>query len=348
MSDADLLTEDGKFDVETATQFLDDFEAANRPVEIEQPEKPDGKEKTPGRQRDEKGRFQAAADENETDASADEGNAEADDTAAGDKAGGDEWAATDEAKELLSSLEISEDEAREFSGLEELQRHAKLLDKRFYEEGKQAAEASLKQGEEEKPAKQEAKETGQDKSDEEAGFKSKLDPDEFDENVIGEFERVGTHVEERIARYEKRLEEMESRYKELIGREARKSFDMICDSLDQDKLLGSADSPNREARDKLHDAVETFTAGLKARGKPADVTPALVKRALNVEFAEEIEKQRRDSFAKTVRKQSSRKLGGGGTRPADRSDQVWKGDPTRDPVLLAAHAEMEKESGARA
>lgn len=367
----ELTTEDGELDPEAAVQFLDDFADANRPEPpADEAAKATGEAKA-GRQRGKNGQFLPAAklpegntettettppadDSDEEDPAADD-QAEGDDPAAGDDPGSDdEWMTTEDAKELLASLEISEEQAREMSGLDELQRHQQLVDKRFLEEGKKPAEkpGADKEAEEAAAAEIRAKKARDAaKPGDETGFKSQLDrddPEGFQHDLIDEIERVGSYADQRLqqmeARYETRLQEMDSRFNELTAGETRKTFDAICDSLGQEELLGSSEAPNREARDKLHDTVETLAAGLQARGKPADVTPAFVKRALKLEFADAIEKQRRASFNRTVLQQSRRKLGSGG-KPAAGNGQPYKGDPAKNPELLAAYEELAQEHG---
>jgi len=358
---ADLSNEDGSLNTEAAEQALDAFEAAN-PPEAE-PEKTAAKDPSAAAGAKDDKTLSSAKDPSDDDSDDDDAaadDAKDDDTAAGGDDGGEDWMATDDVKALLASMNLSEEQAREFTGPDELDRHAKLMDLMLVEDGKAAlaAKKNLKPGEEEAAAR-EAQRAAQERLDAEkraaeqesqregTGFKSKLDredPEGVHEDLIDEIERVANFYEQRIGQLEARLD---TQLREFTEREARTSFDAIVNSLGQEALLGSSESPKREARDKLREAVDLLSAGLQAKGRPAELTPALVKRALNLEFADEIHKQHRDSFASTVRKQSQRKLGGGGRRAVASIDQPWTGDPAKDPVLHAAYAAMEKENGDR-
>ncbi len=288
-----------------------------------------------------------------------------DETATDDvQAGGSEdWVTSDDNRELRESLGLSEEEVREFSGPEELERHATLLDRRFRDAGKQT---------EEQETALKAKELAQDKLDaqerankrerdadgkftsEDDGYKSGLDPDDFDENVIAEFGRLNEHHEQRYLqqeqRYkqqEERLEQIESRYRDTEDRQINARFDAAVDALDNEELFGTSAAPNVENRVRVRKAYDIIALGTEGQGQSVEITPVSMKRAQNLEFADELNTQHRTSLSQKLKSQSQRKLGGGGgQRTAPDKNQEWTGEPEDDPVLVDAYNKANREGGA--
>jgi hypothetical protein len=146
----------------------------------------------------------------------------------------------------------------------------------------------------------------------------------------------------------------------ILGRKARyllTTFDKItpgmvvdvadeCD--DARKALQPIQIPDVGAGlQKLLESLDILRAGLTALGRRATVTPALMRRALNQEFAEKLSTKHRASLTKAIQKQGSRRLGGGKSKPSTLQSKAWSGDPERDPVLLEAYWEAAKEAGGR-
>ncbi len=261
----------------------------------------------------------------------------------------EDWVTSDDNRELLESMNLSDDEARKFTGPEELERHQMLLDKRFRDAGKQAEEQETAlEAQEAAQDKLDAKERASERERDEDGrftskdgdYKPELDENVFDEEVIGEFERLGKHYEERIAR-------LETRYRDAEDRQVNAQFDSVLESLGNEELFGTNEAPNVENRVRVREAFDTIALGMKAQGKSADITPTLLRRAQNLEFADELNKQDRDSFRRTLKGQAQRTLGGGGQRTKPDREKPWTGEAVDDPALKDAYERLEKENGSR-
>jgi len=248
-------------------------------------------------------------------------------------------------RELVESLEISEEELRDLSGPEELERHAKLHDKHIMRLGRTKPEEDEGESEEEPSPKPRDKNGRFVKADE--VYEPSLSADEYDEAVVGEFKKVASHFGERIGRLEEMLQASEER---AVAAE-RQQHDTLIDSLGHEDLFGNVDAPRSADqatnRQKLLESLDILRAGLTALGRRATVTPALMRRALNQEFAEKLSTKHRASLTKAIQKQGSRRLGGGKSKPSTLQSKAWSGDPERDPVLLEAYWEAAKEAGGR-
>lgn len=339
IANKDITEEDGTLDAGAAEKALDekaldDFEAANPPEETGDETKTETKD--------------------ETSVAGDDKSAGGDDEAVVDTKveSEEDWVTNSDYRELLESMSISEDDARKLSGPEELERLATHVDKRFLKEGQKVAEqetaldaqdaAQKKADAQERAAQRERDKGGKFKSEDTDGYKPDLDENEFDEKVIGEFGRLNEHHQRRYEQQEERIAKLEANHREAADRQTDSMFDTIVDSLDNKELFGTSEAPNAKARGQLRTALDTLSAGMKALGTPVDMTPALVKRALNLEFADELNKQHRAAFTRKVQNQSQRKLGGGGQRTKSAGDEAWTGEPEDDPVLKEAYDRLEK------
>ena len=341
-----LIKEDGTLDEKAAEKILGQHEKDNPPDPAdENGEAGKGKEEDkPGEKPgDEKPGDEKEPEDEET---------IPDETDTGGDDDDDEWRTTEDAAEILESLGLTEDDIEDFSELEEWQRHADLVDKQGLIAGKAAKdkpgderEAALKaeRADREKAAR-ERDANGRLKSEEKA-YKPGLDPDIQDHDVIEEFTKLGSHTEERFQRFEAELKEFRAEQVSFRKEQAEAAFGAMVDTLKETKLLGTSKVPKQRAMDRLQDAVEVLQAGLAAKGRSAALTPALVKRALQLEFADELKKQDRRSLHETIRKQSKKKLGGGGRGSRSGRQAEWKGAPEDDPVLHAAFKEIVKEGG---
>ena len=86
----------------------------------------------------------------------------------------------------------------------------------------------------------------------------------------------------------------------------------------------------------MYDAVRDLSVALEARGQSSSLTPALVKRALNLEFSTE-------TFAKKVQKQAARRIGSGGKKLE--APKPHDGELESDPVLDEMFKRFEKANG---
>ncbi len=340
-----LIKEDGTLDEKAAEKILDQHGKDNPPDPADDD---DGAGK--GKEEDKPG--EKPGDEKPGDDEPEDEETVPDENDTGDDEEDDEWRTTEDAIEILESLDLTEEDIEGFSDLEELQRHADLVDKQAFAAGKAAKdkpgderEAALKaeRAAREKAAR-ERDANGRLKSEEKA-YKPGLDPDIQDQDLIEEFTKLGSHYEDRIQRFEAELKEFRDEQVTFRQEQADAAFGAMVDTLGEGKLLGTSKAPKPKALARLQDAVEILQAGLASKGRSDVMTPALIKRALQLEFADELKKQERRSLNEKIRKQSKKKLGGGGRGSKSGKQAEWKGEPEDDPVLHAAFKELQAEGG---
>ena len=347
----ELANADGSIDVSAAEEAFDAYEQQHVVAEEEDTKAGKPADETPPKPSDEE-------DDDEDDGEPAAGDA-------GDEEG-DDWVSREDVRELVESLGLSAEEVAEFSGPEELERAARLLDRRLMEAGRQAREkpgeaqeaalaaeeaARTRQEAQQRAAEQPRGQDGKFTSDDgEAGdYRPEITADYYDEALVGEFNRLDKHQADRIRQLESRLESFASQLEERSTAQEIERFDAIVDQLDEGELFGAADAIQPDSdparnRAKLWEAVDTLRDVMAAQGKRATLTPALVRLALSVEFADKVSERQRRDFSRRVQQQSQRRLGSGGRRNAG-PDRPWTGDPERDPVLLEAYAAMERENG---
>lgn len=278
----------------------------------------------------------------------------------------DEWFRKDDIRELVESLELSEEDIREFSGPDELDRHVRFLDKQLLEEGKRTlrpgdeqeeALAAQEEAERKQQASERAKERPRDRgrfikpNDEEGDYKPSLDANDYDEELVGEFATVGKLADsanKRVQQLEDRILAFEAERMQAGHQQMVQSFDAIVDGLEHDDLFGSASelrpgSDQFKAREALWDTTGDLLAGMKARGKPAAMTATAVKRAMHQRFAKELSTKQRTQFSEKIRKQAKTRLGGGSQK--SNLEKPYTGPIEKDPELIAAHKRMLEENG---
>ena len=337
---AELTKSDGTLDYDAASKVIDAETGAIEQEDLAEREGADAETTTkPAEEPSGKGKEESA------------------DTDIGD----DNWVSREDIRELIDSLGLSENDAREFSGPEELERHARFVDRQFMQEGKRLAQ-QLKPGEEQEAAlasqdeaqrrmaaqqraSQQPREGGKFAKAEEAGDDDPpLNPEYFDEELVSKFNRQA----ERIKRLEERIAQADSQQREASHRQMVSAFDSIVDTLGHEDVFGKSDGLDRDSdhwknRAKLWEAASVLVAGMASKGKAASLSPALVRRALNQEFADLLSTKNRRSYSERMLKQSGRKLGSGGQRVATGEHRPWNGPPEKDPALHQAYREMEKD-----
>lgn len=279
----------------------------------------------------------------------------ADDAAAEDSGDDDaHWTANIEGdlRELIESLGLSDEEVRQFDGPEELHRYAMLLDKHLSKLGKDRqggerrnTEGGNSEGSQDRDVSGESGKSddshGQ-SEDGEQGYKPQLSEEEYDQVVIDEFQHLANHFNGRIQQLEEQLQVAHARSMEAEAAQR----EQLIDSLDQPELFGSPDSRTSEQQEnlqKLSDAFEVLRAGKAALGESIVPNRAWFQRALQLEFADQLQLQHRQKFNRAARQQSKRTLGGGGNRAARGKNAEWTGDPTRDPELISYYKQLESE-----
>jgi hypothetical protein len=268
-------------------------------------------------------------------------------TAAPERGEEQDWVANlpDESRELMESLGLSEEEAREFSGPEELQRHAALLDRQLLRQGQSQDSGTQEAEETSPPVGQEAERPrGEDgrfvKAD--SPYEPSLPEDEYDEAFIEEFKNLSGYFEGRLQNLEQQLRASEDRY---LAAE-RQQMDVLVDHLGHDDLFGnsskSVTAKQRQSRGRLLDTVAILQAGMRSLGSEVAATPALMRRALNQEFADQLAEKQRQGFTRDAISQSAKKLGGG---PSSFNREGKTEDPLE--FLRKVHENMEREAGGK-
>jgi hypothetical protein len=238
----------------------------------------------------------------------------------GDAPESPEWL-TDEVKAEASAYGIEESEIADFASREELDRALRLLDKTALEAGRKAKTESedikvrnergqfaKKEEPKAEPPKEETPKDGR--------YQVSLSADLYDEEIIGEFTRMRDH-------YESRLEAMESRFAETDAVAKERHFDSLVDSLGHADLFGATNketAQEKQRRADLFDEVETYLAGRKALGRPAELNETIVNRIARSLFGEELRKKELKQHTRKISRQSDGRQGGSPVKPLPPSD----------------------------
>jgi hypothetical protein len=247
---------------------------------------------------------------------------------------------------------LSDEEVRQFDGPEELKRHAMLLDKHLSKLGKNRQGEEQESTEEGDPedgqtrdadGKSQNRDDGREQSeDDDQGYKPRLSDEEYDQDVIGEFQNLANHFNGRIQQLEEQLQFAQARSQEAEAAQR----EQLIDSLDQPELFGTSESRTEQQQEnlqKISDAFEVLRAGKATLGETIVPNRAWFQRALQLEFADQLQKQHRKKFSKAAKQQSKRTLGGSGSRATRGKNAEWTGDPTRDPELIDYYKQLENE-----
>lgn len=239
----------------------------------------------------------------------------------GDETGKEEasWL-DDDLKAEVAAYGITESELADFASREELERALRLFDKSALDAGRKAlAESEAK---EKKPEPEEA--TGRVRGEggkflskegkpKEGRYEIGLDRELFDENLIGELEKIRDH-------YDSRLDALEQRFHSADAQSEEQRFDSLVDSLGHADLFGKtgSESPKElQRRQDLIVAVKAQQIGLDRLGRPTELNEALVSRVARMVFAEDLAKKDLKQRTRKISKQSNGRQGGGATRPQD-------------------------------
>lgn len=249
----------------------------------------------------------------------------------------DDWVNSEEMQELIESLGYTNEDALNFSKKEDFETHVRLVDKKSIEEQELALDLNDESEQRdlfrERADKQHRKNGKFAKKDDPLPT---LDPDEFDEQLI-----------EVMEARDAKIAELEARLNDAGNDKVLKQFDTIVDNMGHEDLFGHSDNlneSNKGLRDRLFEEYKEIYNILEARGKPVTgkrANETIVKRAFNLEFADEIKKSNRQKLSKKVRKQSKRITGSNAGLRSDHYD----GDVTKDPVLHKLFNEFTAENG---
>ena len=214
----------------------------------------------------------------------------------------------DDLKAEVAAYGIDEAELAEFANREELDRALRLFDKTALEAGRKAMA-------EDEPTERTRNEKGQFEKQEapDSDYKVELDPDIYDEAIVGEFNKLRD-------RFESRLQELETRFLEVDAKAEERHFDMLVDAMGHKDLFGATGKENDKQLQRRKDlmvAVKAQQIGLEQLGRPAEMDESLVSRVARMVFSEDLSKK--DLKAKTQKmfKQHNSRMGGGATRPQD-------------------------------
>lgn len=284
---------------------------------------------------------EVAAVENDTLPPTDDNPVKEDTTADDDDSGGDEWSSED-MQELIESLGYSEEDMSEFSSTDEFKTHVRLMDRELkrtrpgdeQERALEADEISRQKAERSDQVDKQYRENGKfAKAPEEL---PKLDPDEFDERLI-----------EVLEARDAKIAELEEKLNGTSQNAILQDFDNLVDGLGYDELFGNSEDlkpSDRKQRARLFEEYKEMYNHLEAKGKPVagkKANRAIVLRALNLEFADELKTKNRRDLTKKAKRQASR-ITGSARRL---SEKKYDGPVEKDPSLLQAFKEMEAENG---
>lgn len=227
---------------------------------------------------------------------------------------------TDDVKAEVAVYGIEESDLEDFATREDLDRALRLLDKTAIQAGRKALAESEETTRNEKGQFTKKETSAQEEPDEDTHQSNKyevaLSPDLYDDEIIGEFERMRDH-------YESRLKSLESRFAETSAQAEEQQFDSFVDSMGHADLFGKTGSESEKELDRRRDlliAVKAQTIGLERLGRPTEITDQLVARVANMVFADELAKKRLKQQTSKMSKQSNLRLGGSPTKPQSPSD----------------------------
>ncbi|MCU0962872.1 MAG: hypothetical protein MUF48_22480 [Pirellulaceae bacterium] len=369
MSTGELTTAEGKLDVEAATAALDRFEAkqqatakAAKPAKAARGKKPEPAPPAPPKvKRPVEAEVMVESrpavdvtpfvDNTKLPSDLEELVAQQDADAAGES--GEDWVEqlSDEHRELATTLGLGAEELRQLSGPEELERHAQLFDQYLY---RSARDAEKPAAETPPPVAEAATEPprgpdGRFAKSETTGYEPSLSTDDYNEDLVQEFAKLSDTL---TRRFEARVAELESQLAESRQQAAesqQQQLQALVDTLGQDDLFGKTDGTRTKAqlenRDKLLTAAQVLRNGARGLGQEVAWTPNLLRRALQLEFADQLTAKHRQQWSQQLKQQGQKKLGHSGKRTGLNEQAPWTGEPTKDPVLRQAFYSYLRDNG---
>jgi hypothetical protein len=163
-----------------------------------------------------------------------------------------EWL-TDDVKAEAAAYGLEESELADFTSREELNRALRLFDKTALEAGRKAMAEGEKEtttrNEKGQFVKKEEPKNDADLTDDkmqQRHYQVSLNPDMYDEEIIGEFTRMRDH-------YESRLEALETYFEEASAVAEEQRFDNYVDALGHDDLFGKAGKESDKELERRRD-----------------------------------------------------------------------------------------------
>ena len=230
----------------------------------------------------------------------------------------------------MESAGYSEEDIQGFSNANDFQKHVELLDR-------QIKEGRLRAGEDLEKALEVDEQIQQDASQwQDTKNLPQLDPEEFDERLI-----------QALSARDELINELVQKLDGTNQNNLLSNFDAIVDELDLPDIFGHSNDltdKSTEQRQRLWGEYTEMFNSLEARGKPTtgkSVNKGIVKRALHLEFAEELEKANRRGLVSKANRQAKKITGSNQAT----STVHYDGDVANDPYLHEKFAEMQKQNG---
>lgn len=243
-----------------------------------------------------------------------------------------EWL-TDDVKAEVAAYGLTESELADFASRDELDRALRLFDKSALEAGRKAL---AEQGDDGKTRnekgqfvkKEEPKaDPPKEQAPKDGRYQVSLNPDLYDEEIIGEFSRMRDH-------YESRLEALEAHFAQASAVAEEQRFDSLVDALGHADLFGTTGKESEkelERRRDLNVAVKAHLIGLERLGRPSEMSQQLISRVANMVFGEELGKKLLKQHTRKIARQSDRRQGGSPTKPLpprddprDEADRLYR------------------------
>lgn len=286
----------------------------------------------------------------------------------------EEWASSDDIREIVESLQLPESVLKEFGSRDEFERALRVMDHQFARSGQQFSrqrqvpgqqqDAALQAQQQAQQRLQQQQQAQQRQRDAQGRFiqqqqppqaPPQLDPDYYDPEVVTAFNQQNEYYHNRLSQLEQKLQQMEQFTLQSQQQQAQKQqeqmvsqFDSMVDQLGYDDLFGKSDDLGRgtsewKNRERLWTAMGELWAGMAASGRQVQMTPTLVRRAANLAFGDELLKREKKNLLSQARKQSRKRLGVG--RLKSPIDKPYSGPPEKDPVLHEEFRRLEAENG---
>lgn len=227
---------------------------------------------------------------------------------------------TDDVKAEAAVYGFKESEIADFASRDEFNRALRLFDKAALEAGRKAMAEGETQVRNEKGqfVKKEEPKTEQPKVETPADgrYQVSLSPDLYDDEIIGEFNRMRDHYESRFAAYDAHFAKANAAAEE-------QRFDSFVDALGHADLFGTTGKETEkelERRRDLNVAVKAQLIGLANLGRPAEMSKELINRVANMAFGDELSKKLLKQQTRKISRQSDSRLGGSPTKPLPPSD----------------------------
>lgn len=259
--------------------------------------------------------------------------------------GGDEQSVfSDHSRELASSFGLSDEDLNSFGSEDALLAAIRLSDSRniasVAQQWDQFQQPSGQQVFPQQPLGQQIPQTGgQQVQQTAAGHPNDLqldwgeDPEDIDPIIRTNIERAFSSMQQQFEQLRQEQQRLQDYEREQSFLRETQQFDATLDELPYDGF-GKSENLNQlqlGKRQQLWQTLSHLRAVDAAQGGTGEISQQLIQRAYMASFPQEFTKQQQKLFAQGVRKQSGKRLGGGGRTGTQ--VEKWDGDPAEDPYL---------------